>query len=194
MASPNCCPEIVSNCKAFWVNCSPEVDSDVDVIPHTSKDSSPKNFTQASKDPNNENINNDVFKPYYRCFVLSQRKLWSTDRPGGGITHLQTWWVLVNQHTHTPSSAQWWLSDPDLLRFTTKTSIHEGTERAPKNLWKEIALHLLVCFMVFSRESVTFHSLAGNRASRKPTTTSGCDFQGEIWNVKRCRSAQDDAL
>lgn len=118
------------------------------------------------------------------------------------VVHRQDWrrnYTFTNmagtrKSAHTPNSAQWWLSGSDLLRFTAKTSIHEGTERAPKSLWKEIALHLLVCFMVFSRESVTFHSLAGNRAGRKPMTTSGCDFRGEIWNAKRCRSTQDDGL
>lgn len=98
----------------------------------------------------------------------------------------------TRKSAHTPSSAQWWLSGSNLLQFTAKTSKHKGMERAPKNLWKEIALHLLVCFMVFSRESVTFHSLAGIRAGRKPMTTSGCDFLGEIWNAKHCRSTRWD--
>lgn len=118
------------------------------------------------------------------------------------MLHRQDWrrnYTLINmvgtrKSVHTPSSAQWWLSGSDLLQFTAKTSIREGTERALKNLWKEIVLHLLVCFMVFSRESVTFHSLAGIQTSRKLMTTSGCDFLGEIWNARRCRSTQDDGL
>lgn len=126
---------------------------------------------------------------------------WGTrpaEKMGGGITRMNTTSRGINHHrARQTMKAQWQLSALDLRLCAAmlfikiyvhetctfvRVSVHERESERAKEFMKGNSCTLLFYFIVFSRESVTFHCLVGigqRKQEGKSMTTYGCDF-GEM--------------
>lgn len=122
----------------------------------------------------------------------------AAERIGGGITRMST----TSSHKSPRPGTRWkpsgscrpWIYCNVLLCFSLKYMymrlVLSAIARGSKHLWKEISVHYFLYFIVFSRESVTFHCLVGigqRKQEGEPMTTSGTDFRDacEIWHLNK---------